>query len=83
MAKLAARHAGTETVVTDGDLLVDELVSEVIGPLRHGPDKYADTLRGLELRDVLSNPNNGCVEAERDLPAFWWEMISDRILDDL
>lgn len=46
MAELAARDAGRETVVADGDLLVYELVGEVVRALSHGSDKDTDTLLG-------------------------------------
>lgn len=42
VAKLAAGHAGTQTVIADTDGLVLEFISKVVLPFGHGADEDTD-----------------------------------------
>ncbi len=83
VAEFATRNAGRETIIADGDLLVDVLVCEVIGSLGHGSDKNADALLLLQALHILAHADQGGVEAQRILPAIGGEMVRDGVLDDL
>lgn len=42
MAKLAAGHAGTQTVIADTDGFILEFISKVVLPFGHGADEDTD-----------------------------------------
>lgn len=83
MAELAARYAGRQAVVADGDLLIDILIRKVVGALGHGTNKDADALVLAQAVDVLAHPHNRGVEAERDFAAVGRQMVRDGVLDHL
>lgn len=80
MTELTAGHAGRETVVADGDLLVNVSVRKVISTLCHGTHEDADGLVGTEIIDVFADPYHRCVETESDFPAIGRQVIRDGIL---
>lgn len=83
MAELAARHAGREAVVADGDLLVDKLVGKVVGSLGHGADKDTHALLGPDAFHPVPDTNQRRIETERHLAAVGRQVIGDGVLDDL
>ena len=83
MAELAAGDAGRETVVADRDLLIDELVSKVVGTLGHGADKNTDAFVLAEGVDILADADDRSVEAERDLLAVGRQVVGNGVRDDL
>ena len=83
VAELAARDAGREAVVADRDLLVHVGVGEVVGALGHGAHKDADALVPPKRVDVIANPHQRRVEAERDLAAVGRKVVGDGVLDHL
>ena len=83
VTELAACHARTQAVVADADSILDDGISKVIVSLGHGSDKYADALLVAQICNVVLHPNDGSVETQGDLPAAWWQMIGDGVLDHL
>lgn len=83
VAKLGACHTSGETEVADGDLLVDELVGEIVGSLRHGADEHADALIWFQGLHILPDLDNRRIETECDLPAVRRQVIRNRVLDNL
>lgn len=79
----AACDTGTERVLRDGNLFVDQMIGKVIGPVRHCADKDADRVRVRDRREVLGQFDRGRVERERNLVAVGREVIRDRVLDHL
>jgi hypothetical protein len=55
VAEFATCNAGRETVIADGDLLVDVLVCEVIGSLCHGSNKDTNALLLLQGFHIFSD----------------------------
>lgn len=82
MAEFAASHAGTETVVADRDRIVLEGIGEVITTFGHSTHEDTDALIGIQVRNVVTDFDHFGIEGESDLPAVWWQMIRDRVLDD-
>ena len=64
MAELAACYTGRQTVITDGNLLVDPLIRKIVGALGHGSNKNADTLVWAERVDVFANAHHRSVKAK-------------------
>jgi hypothetical protein len=83
VAEFAARDTGRETVVADGDLLVDELVREVVRTLCHSTHENANTLLGLQTSNVLADFDEFGIETQSDLSAVGRQVVCDGILDDL
>lgn len=83
MAEFAAGDRGRETVVADGDLLVDEFVREVVRAFGHCSNEDADALLVFQALHVFSYFDQGCIEGEGDLSAIGRKMVGDRILNDL
>lgn len=83
VAEFAARDTGRETVVANGDLLVNKLIRKVIRSLGHGSNEDADALLIVEVFDVFSDADQLRVETESDLAAVGWKVIGDGVLDDL
>ena len=83
VTKLATGDAGTETVIAETDLVVDERVGEVVVTFGHGADEDADALVGGQVGDVVPHPHDGGVVAKRHLPTTRRQMVGDGVLDDL
>lgn len=83
MTELAARYAGRQAVIADGNLLIDILIRKVVGTLGHGTNKHADALVLAQSVDVLADAHNGGVKAERNLAAVGRQMVRNRVLDHL
>ncbi len=83
VAKFAASHTGTETVVTDTDGFVLERVGKVVFPFGHGADEDTDALRRTEGVDVISDPDDVGVETEGNLATVRGEVVGDGVFDDL
>lgn len=83
MTELAAGNTGGQTVVTDRDLLVDELIGKVVGTLSHGSNKYTNTLLWLKALNVFSDLDNFGIETECNFSAVWWKVVAYWVLDDL
>lgn len=83
MAELAAGHTGRKAIVADGYLLINISVGKIIGTLRHGANEHADGLVGPETIDVLADAHDRGIETQRDLPAVGWQVVRDRVLNDL
>lgn len=71
VAKLAACHGCRETVVADGDLLVDKLIGKIVGSFRHSSNKHADALLVAQSADVFVDSYQWSIEGQGDLPAVW------------
>lgn len=83
MTELAAGDTGTETVVTDTDAFILERISEVVMALGHGTDKDSNALIGLQCLQVIPGADHRCLETHGDLAAVRWQVIGDRVLDNL
>lgn len=83
MAELAACNAGTEVKVADSDAVILEMISKVIVAFGHGSDEDCYALVLVEASDVVAYTHNFRIEAEGDLAAVGWEVVSDGVLDDL
>jgi len=83
VAELAACHTGRETEIADGNLLVDKLVSKVVGSLGHGSHEDADALLVVQLLDVLSHSHQWRIKTEGDLATVGREVVGDWVGDDL
>jgi len=82
MTELAARHTRTEREIANTDRIVLELIRKVILPLRHRPHKNANTLLWAQSSNVVSNPDDFGIEAQRDLTAIRGKVLRDWVLDD-
>jgi hypothetical protein len=69
VAEFAAGDACRETIIADGDLLVDVLICEVIGPLCHGAYEDTNALVWLQLLHVMPNLDQLRIKTQRDLSA--------------
>lgn len=67
--------------MADTDLLVHVLVGKVIGTLCHGTHKDAYALLGVQAVDVVPDPNDGGIEAERYLAAVGWQVVGYGVLN--
>lgn len=83
MAEFAACYARTERKVADTDRVILELVREIILTLCHGSNKNAYALLRPQICDVISNPYNGCVETQCHLSTVGWQVLRNRVLNDL
>lgn len=66
----------------DTNLLVDPSIGEVILSFGHGSYYDTDALIFVEALNVFSNVKDWCFPREGDLAAVWWEVLSNRVLDD-
>lgn len=82
VTELAARHAGTQTVVADTDRFILESISKVILPFRHGSNENTDALVGCQRVDIIPDAHHVGVETEGDLPAVGRQVVGDGVLDD-
>jgi len=54
VTELAASNTGGQTVVADGDLLIDKLIGKIIGSLGHSANENTDALFWLKaLKHIL------------------------------
>lgn len=83
MAELAAGHARTEAIIADTDRVVLETVGEVVPAFRHGPDEHAHALFRAQIRNVVPDPYDRRVEAERNFPTIRRKVLRHGIFDDL
>ena len=83
VTELAASNTGGQTVVADGDLLIDKLIGKIIRSLGHCSDEDADALLWLEALNIFSDLDNFSIETESDLAAVWWKVIADWVLNNL
>lgn len=83
IAEFTARHASTEAVITYTDSVVLEAVGEIVITFGHCTNKNANALLWSYVCNIVFDPDNVSIVAERDLPAVGWKMVSDWILDDL
>lgn len=82
MAKLATGHTRGETVVADGDFLVDKLVGEIVGTLCHCSDKHTHALLRPDGLNPISDAHQWSIETEGNLAAVGWQVVTDWVLDD-
>jgi len=82
MTELAARHTRTEREIANTNRIVLELIRKVILPLRHRAHKHANTLLRSQSPNVVSNPDDFGVEAQRDLAAIRGKVLRDWVLND-
>jgi hypothetical protein len=53
---LSARYAGTKRVITDADLLVDDVIRKVVSPTSHRTNEYRDVMRFWKSGQVSRQP---------------------------
>lgn len=81
MTEFAARHASTQAIVADADGVILEAVRKVVPAFSHRSHKYAHTLLGSQVCDVIPHTYDFGVEAQCHLSAIRWEVIGDWVLD--
>lgn len=82
MAELAARYTGRETVVADGDLLVDKFIGKVIRTLGHGTNKDANALLGSHALDPVPHAHERSIETKCHLAAVGRQVVGDGVLNN-
>ena len=83
MTELAASNTSTQAEVADTDRLVLEIIGEVVLAFSHGADEDADAFVRCKALDIVFDPYNFCLEAQRDFPAIRRKMVGYRVLNDL
>lgn len=83
MTEFAASNTGAETVIADRDGFVLESICKVILALCHGSDKDTYAFLRVEILNIVSNSDNFSIETECDLATIRWQMVCDRVLDNL
>lgn len=81
MAELAACNTGRQAVVADRDLVIDICVGKIVGTFRHGADKDADALLGVQAVDIAADGLHLSIETQCHLPAIGRKMVCNRVLN--
>lgn len=81
VAEFAARNAGGEGKIADGDLVVDYVVGECVLALCHGTHEHAYTLLVPQRLHIFPYPDKGRLKAQGYLAAVGRQMVSNGILN--